>query len=356
MSGEVRQAGTAVALGEGEMAIPCKGVPPGAHLTVKLGEIRAKAELGRSRPEIDVCVITARSAPTGTKLRTGIPPATEKLHAVVFDSNGAAIARSVTAAHAVDDANGPRMALRTAGAPLPDGTPLFDHQARLVGFVSGAPGETTPSAIGAGRIAALRPSLRGAPASTTALAKADPQGATSVAPTSSPSPANAPSRAPAASGAGLGTLMDEGFTTLWREDEDLQLSEVLDNAKKGYIGLPLAYWTRWQGRDPERPMVVGCRITLNGDIPVYQYEQAALLHEPDGYFYCALAPTMMDLNLLTKGEYTFEIFVNGRPVAERSIQVERRIMTPTAWMVITLLAGFGLLAFLRRNKVATHPG
>jgi hypothetical protein len=65
---------------------------------------------------------------------------------------------------------------------------------------------------------------------------------------------------------------------------------------------------------------------------------------------------MMDLNLLTKGEDTFEIFVNGRPVAERSIQVERRIMTPTAWMVITLLAGFGVLAFLRRNKVATHPG
>lgn len=59
---------------------------------------------------------------------------------------------------------------------------------------------------------------------------------------------------------------------------------------------------------------------------------------------------------LRVGDYHFEIFVDGRGVAENSIRIEKRFFTRGTWGVIAIVAGLGLLAFLRRNKVVSYAG
>ena len=149
----------------------------------------------------------------------------------------------------------------------------------------------------------------------------------------------------------MGTLEAEGFTTLWKEDAQGRLIEVMDDVKKGAIGLPLAYWTSWTGRT-ERNYHTRCNISFGPEHEtVVDYDQSGAFATADGYWYCAFTRFSTDLDTLEPGEYHFSIVVDGRAVAERSIRIEARLFTPFRLMALVLVAGLGLLAFLRRNHV-----
>ena len=148
MSGEVRDLGTAVAVAENEMVTTCRGIVAGMQISVKVGEGTAKADLARANEDLDICTLTVKGATAGIKVRPGVPGPSEKMQAVVLNPTGPAQARQVSVARTIADPKGVAVDLKAA-APLSNGTPFFDSQARLVGIV------TTPHAFGEGLVAAL---------------------------------------------------------------------------------------------------------------------------------------------------------------------------------------------------------
>lgn len=353
MSGEVRDLGTAVAVGENEMVTTCRGITAGVQLLMKVGEVTSKAELARANEDLDICTLTVKGAAAGIKVRQGVPAAREKIQAVVLTPTGPAQARQVSVARSIEDPKGAVVELKAA-APLPNGTPVFDSQARLVGIV------TTPHAFGEGLVAALgaaRIAQARAPAATTTAAASAAPVSTPSAPAAAAPPAEQSVAMPAPGtrrGAG-GTLVGEGFTSLWKEDDEGRLIEVLDSPTKGDVGNPLAFWTLWSGRDSTTPQVIHCVVTFgpNKDI-VADYDQDPVEHPADGYWYCALTRFQVELKDLPEGEYYFKILVEGKNVAESSIRIEKRFFTRGTYAVIVIVVGLGLLAFLRRNKVVGY--
>lgn len=351
MSGEVRDLGTALAIGDAEMVTTCRGIAAGMQLTVKMEGFAAKAEVARAHEELDICTLTVKGAAAGIKVRQGTPAAGEKLQAV-FAGPGAPQARQVAIAAAIADPKGAALEVK-AGAPLPNGAALFDSQARLVGIVVAphAYGEGKVAALGATRIAQARGAA--SPPVAAAPAAAPMPAATTPAAAASPAEAAVPLPPPATRRGGRGTLVEEGFSSLWREDSEGRLVEVLDNIKKADVGNPLAYWTRWTGRDSASPQVVHCRITYGAEESiVVDDDQISDQYPADGYWYCAFTRFQVELDQIPEGQYQFTIFVNRDKVAESSIRVEKRFFTRGTYAVIVVVVGLLLLAFLRRNKVA----
>ena len=150
-------------------------------------------------------------------------------------------------------------------------------------------------------------------------------------------------------------MQGEGFTTLWKEDTAQRLVEVLDSPTKGQVGLPLAYWTKWTGRDPTRSYDTHCVVTFGDEEEIVaDYPQVTHEFPSDGYWYCALVRFNTDLDNLEEGAYRFRIFVDGQKAAENSIRVEKRFFTRGTIAVIVVVVGLLLLAFLRRNKVVRY--
>jgi hypothetical protein len=355
MSGEVRELGAAVGIASGEMVTTCRGIEPGMQLSVKVGEIATKAEVARASTDLDVCTLAVPGAGSGVKLRPGVPALNEKLNAITVASARPGVL-GVTTARAIQNPAGPVLEIK-AGAPLPNGTPLFDAQARLVGIVVAphAFGEGVVAALGAARIAQSRAAAVAAAPATPAGSPATP-GAPAAAPGAPEDKPVAP--APASAPHGQGTMVAEGFATLWREsDDNLYLTEVLDNVTKGQVGVPHAYWTKWTGRDASRPHVVHCLVTFGPDeMVIADYDQDATDHPANGYWYCAITRWQVELDRLPVGNYTFTIFVDGRQVAQNTLFIEKRFFTRGTWAVIVVVAGLGLLAWLRRGKRVTTYG
>jgi hypothetical protein len=357
MSGEVRELGTAVAVRDNEMVTTCRGLVAGAALSVLAADLTtSKADLARANEDLDICTLSVKGAAAGIKLREGLPAAGEKIQAIVLNATGPSQVRNGSVARSIPDEKGAVLELKVA-APLPNGTPIFDSQSRLVGIV------TTPHAHGEGVVVALPGSrIVQARGPAAAVAAAAPTAATSPSASSpapiavtqaSPPESAAASPAPTTRRGSRGTLEEEGFSSLWKEDSDMRLVEVLDNLKKGTVGNPMAYWTRWSGRDPSRAFAVHCLVTFGAqEQVVMDYAQPVMDFPSDGYWYCAIVGD--DLQNLEEGPYHFTIFVDGQKVAENTIRIEKRFFTRGTIAVIVLIVGLGLLGFLRRNKVVSY--
>ncbi len=148
ISGEVRELGTAVAVGENEMVTTCRGIAAGVQLAVKVGDSTTRAELARANEDLDICMLAVKGAAAGIKMRSGVPAPAEQLQAIVLAATGPAQARQVSAVRTIENPKGSAIELKAA-APLENGTPVFDSQARLVGIV------TTPHEFGDGLVVAL---------------------------------------------------------------------------------------------------------------------------------------------------------------------------------------------------------
>ena len=355
MSGEVRELGAAVGIASGEMVTTCRGIEPGMQLSVKSGEVDAKAEVARANADLDLCTLAVKGAGAGVKLRPGVPAPSEKLHAITVASAKPGVL-GVSVVRAIQNPAGPVLEIK-AGAPLANGTPLFDSQARLVGIV------VTPhtfdgvvvAALGAARIAQSRNvvgAVAAAPSQPATQAAASPGAAAEPREDKAASP-------PAAPGTGnRGKMVGEGFSTLWKEDDDThQFVEPLDNVTKGQLGVPHAYWTKWTGRDAARPHLVHCLVTTGSEESVVaDYDQDGSEFAADGYYFCAITRWQVDLERIPVGIYTFTIFVDGSQVAQNSLYIEKRFFTRGTWAVIVIVAGLGLLTFVRRRKAANREG
>jgi serine protease Do len=354
VSGEVRDLGIAVATGENEMVTTCRGMAAGMLLTVKGAELASKAELARANEELDICTLTVKGAGPGVKIRSGVPGSKEKIQAVLVNANGQPEARQVSVARAIKDAKGAALELKAA-APLPNGTPAFDAQGRLVGIV------VTPHSFGEGLVVALGAAriaqARGGAASETVADAATPSSAAPASAATQTEPAAMPagestalpSMPPPRRGP-RGSIVDQGFTTLWKEDRG-GLIEVMDHPKVGAIGDPLAFWTLWNGRDVASKPETHCLVTFGDDEEVVaDYDQMPGITSPDGYWYCALTRFQVDLEDLSPGEYHFTIFVDGQDVAEASTRIEKKFWTRGKYAIIVVVVGLALLFFVGKRK------
>jgi hypothetical protein len=352
MSGEVRDLGVAVATGENEMVTTCRGMVSGMLLTVKTAEATSRAELARANEELDICTLTVKGAAAGIKIRPGVPGSQEKIQAVLVNAAGQPEARQVSVARAIKEAKGPAYEIKAA-TPLPNGTPTFDSQARLVGIVvtPHAFGEGVVVALGAARIAQARGAAAEATvaAAATSTPAAPAQGEPATAPARESTP---PSSVPPPRRGPRGSILSEGFATLWKEDERGAMIEVLDKPKTGAVGDPIAYWTLWTGRNVASNPGTHCLVTFGPDEDVVaDYEQVPGIKSPDGYWYCALTRYQVDLGDLPVGDYRFTIFVDGQNVAEASTRIERKFWTRDKYAIIVVVVGFGLLFLVNRKKV-----
>lgn len=344
ISGEVRDLGAAVAIGEDEMVTTCRGMVAGAQVSVVMAGIDIKAETGRANEDLDVCTFKVKRAGAGIRIRGALPGPNEKITAISVGPTGLAQARDVRVGALIDDPKGKMVEIRAA-APLDNGTPIFDSQGRLAALV------VAPSTLGEGRMVALPASrivqTRGVAAAVTTAQNApesNAAGASPVAPTVA-------SAAPATRGV-RGTKTGEGFATLWKEDDDGRLVEVLDDAKTGQVGVNLAYWTQWTGRDAESPHIVHCLVTGTGERVLEEYDDNVVEYPASGYWYCAAVGDYADA--LTEGPYRFAIFVDGQEVAAKTVRVEKKFFTRDKIAIIVLVVGLGLFAFGRRNKIVSY--
>lgn len=338
MSGEVRELGGAVAIAANEMVTPCHGMAAGAQLTVRVGTDALKADVMRANEALDVCTLSVKGARPGLKIRSTVPDPKEMLQAVILTPTGSVQALQVSVEKAIPDANGPVMKLKT-GTALPNGTAVFDAKARLVGMV------IAPHAFGEGVVAmGTARVVKGAGAQPEPQAAAAAPGAAPSMPNASPTPTAPAPQQPA----GAPTLLAEGFTTLWKEDSQFRLAEVMDSVKKGQVGVPLAYWTKWQGI--RSPHVIHCSVAYGEEL-VADYDEVTIDQPAEnGYLYCALTRFAVDLDTLPEGAYTFTISVDGNDVAEGGIRIEKKFFTRGTWAVIVVIVGLLLLAFLRRGR------
>jgi hypothetical protein len=349
ISGEVRDLGIAVAIGENEMVTTCRGMAAGMLLTVKGSEIASKAELSRANEELDICTLTVKGAAAGIRIRPGVPGSREKIQAVMVNANGQLETRQVSVARAIKDAKATAFELNAA-APLPNGTPAFDSQARLVGIV------VTPHSFGEGAVVALGAAriaqARGGAAEATATADSP---STSTPPASRSTPAEPAATSASESAAPLppprrgprGSIVAEGLATLWKEDRTGSMIEVMDSPKTGAVGDPIAYWTLWKGRDVASNPSTHCLVTFGDDDEVVaDYDQVPGISSPDGYWSCALTRFQVDLMDLPVGEYHFTIFVDGQNVAQRSARVEKKFWTRDKYAIIVVVLGLALLVYV----------
>jgi hypothetical protein len=349
MSGEVRELGMAVAVGDNEMATTCSAMAAGMLLTVSMAGASWKAEIARANQELDICLLSVKGVTGAPKTRAGIPNPQEKIQAMIVNAAGKPEARQVSVARSIDSPQGKVFELK-AGAALPNGTPVFDSQARVVGIVASAqafaPGALV--ALGAGRIM----QARGGAAEGAQQVGAAPAATPATAPTAASSADSAPgSPVPPPRRGPRGSILDQGFTTLWKEDSSGAMIEVMDNVKVGNVGDPIAFWTRWTGRDVAAQPQTHCLVTFGPDEEVVaDFDQTSRTSSPDGYWSCGLTRFQLDLMDLDVGDYTFTIFVDGQPVAEASARVERKFWTRDKYAIIVVALGLGLLFLVRRKK------
>ena len=155
--GGTRDLGFALATAENEMVTPCREMPAGMVFTLQLGAASPRAELARESEALGLCVIAVRGTAPDFTLRKALPAPGEALYAIVREGGGAPLPLRVTAGRAIADPNGHALQIN-AQAALPNGTPVFDRHARLVGLVA-APhgyGDGIVAALGSTRIAASR--------------------------------------------------------------------------------------------------------------------------------------------------------------------------------------------------------
>ncbi len=351
MSGEVKPAGVAIATAEGEMITTCHGIPAGAQLSVLLPTGMARAELTRANAELDICTLKVKEIGASfVKARGAEPAPGERVYALLAEGSRPTQLKEARVEKAIADPKGAVVQLDKPG-PFPTGSPVIDAQGRLVGIV------TTPHSFGEGLTVALGSSRIAQARAAGGIATAAIAASASTGSSSTSAPASesvAPPPATASRG-GLGTMQSEGFSTLWKEDSALRLVEVLDTPRKGQVGVPLAYWTKWTGRDPTRRYDTHCVVTFGPEEEiVVDYPQPTHQFPADGYWYCALVRFNTELDQLEEGPYHFMIFVDGQKVAENTIRVEKKFFTRGVIAVIAIVLGLGLLGSLRRNKVASY--
>ena len=133
VSGEVRDLGLGVEIGDGRMAASCRELSPGTALTVHQGATVLRAEALSAPSPTQPCVLEVPGVRTGVTIRPAAPSAEDPLYAIVRGDSLPAV-KSVSFEGVVQTTTGPAFTLKSK-EPLPNGTPVFDAHEALVGLV-----------------------------------------------------------------------------------------------------------------------------------------------------------------------------------------------------------------------------
>jgi hypothetical protein len=152
VSGEVRDLGIAVEIGEGQMAAICGDLPPGTALTVRQRNASSAAEATRN--EGALCLLNVKTAHEGPALRASVPADGERVFVVLPSADRASVTEAV-ARPAPQAAPAAAFRLELRPAP-PNGTPVYDGAGQLAGMVVAAGPNADALIIPASAIARLR--------------------------------------------------------------------------------------------------------------------------------------------------------------------------------------------------------
>lgn len=133
VSGEVRDLGLGVEIGEGRMAASCGELSPGTALTVHQAATVLRAEALSAPAPTEICVLDVPGVRTGVGIRASAPSAEDKLYAIVRGDSAPEV-KSASFTGVMQTPTGPAFALK-AKDRLPNGTPVFDAHEALVGLV-----------------------------------------------------------------------------------------------------------------------------------------------------------------------------------------------------------------------------
>ena len=150
ISGEVSNAGVALATAPDQMVTPCHAFAAGAQITVGSGDKASRAEIARADAERDVCVLHVKDPnETLAKWQMVDPRPGEKVYAAVRDDPRPAQLREGSITRAIPDAKGGAAWQVSLPPTVPNGTPLLDASGKVVGII------TTPHEFGADMVVAL---------------------------------------------------------------------------------------------------------------------------------------------------------------------------------------------------------
>ena len=176
MSGEVKSAGVAIAIAEGEMITTCHSLPAGAQLAVLLPTGMTKAELTRANAELDICTLKVKEIGSAfVKTRGAEPGPGEKVYALVAEGSRPNLLKEARVEKTIADPKGAVMQLDNPG-PFPTGSPVIDAQGRLIGIVTTPHsfGEGLTVVLGSSRVARARAAAGIASASTSSSSASAP--------------------------------------------------------------------------------------------------------------------------------------------------------------------------------------
>lgn len=150
ISGEVAQAGVAVATGTNEAVTPCHTLIAGAQIMIGTAARASRADMARADAERDICVLRLKdSNETFAKVRPGDLPPGEKVFTVVHMGAKPSELREGHVVRPIPDAKGGTAYEIILPGTVPNGSPLLDVHGELAGIV------TSPHDFGAGLTVAL---------------------------------------------------------------------------------------------------------------------------------------------------------------------------------------------------------
>ena len=159
MSGSRAILAAAVAIEEGVMMAPCEGIDPAAQIVVRIPPRDISAQLKHADAAAGLCKLAVSGGGSWPLATTStVPRPGDKVYAANLNAAGEVV---VTAGEVRKIGRGPKgdviESTARAGTPV-DGTPLLDHQGRVVAIAMGGQHTVLPRAwIGADVPMARRP-------------------------------------------------------------------------------------------------------------------------------------------------------------------------------------------------------
>lgn len=146
MSGARSNLGTAVAIEEGVMMAPCRGIDPGAHILVRIPPRDLPAQLRKMDEKVGLCRLAVSGGGSWPLPMTAhVPSVGDAIYAANLNALGEVVVSPGVVKKIVRAADGTVVIDSTARAGPPvDGSPLLDAEGRIVAIALGGQHTTLP--------------------------------------------------------------------------------------------------------------------------------------------------------------------------------------------------------------------
>jgi hypothetical protein len=146
MSGARSSLGTAVAIEQGVMLAPCRGIEPGAQILVRIPPRDLPAQLRKADEKTGLCHLAVSGGGSWPLVMTArVPNVGDAIYAANLNALGEVVVSPGVVKKLVRTPNGTMVIESTARAgPPADGSPLLDAEGRIVAIALGGAHTTLP--------------------------------------------------------------------------------------------------------------------------------------------------------------------------------------------------------------------